>query len=56
MLELLPHFQNFYCFIWLLWVSVAAHDVFIAEAEVPMLWPPGAKTQLIGKDPDAGKD
>ena len=30
--------------------------IFIAEAEVPMLWPPGAKTQLIGKDPDAGKD
>ena len=21
-----------------------------------MLWPPDAKTQLIGKDPDAGKD
>ena len=26
------------------------------EAEAPILWPPGAKSQLIGKDPDAGKD
>ena len=27
-----------------------------AEAEVPLLWPPDAKSQLIGKDPEAGKD
>ena len=27
-----------------------------AEAEAPILWPPDAKNQLIGKDPDAGKD
>ena len=27
-----------------------------AAAEVPILWPPDAKSQLIGKDPDAGKD
>ena len=27
-----------------------------AEAEAPVLWPPGGKSQLIGKDPDAGKD
>ena len=27
-----------------------------AEAEVPILWPPDAKSWLIGKDPDAGKD
>ena len=27
-----------------------------AEAEAPVLWPPDAKTQLIGIDPDAGKD
>ena len=27
-----------------------------AEAETPMLWPPDAKSQLIWKDPDAGKD
>ena len=26
-----------------------------AEAETPVLWPPDAKSQLIGKDPDAGK-
>ena len=25
-------------------------------AEVPILWPPDVKSQLIGKDPDAGKD
>ena len=27
-----------------------------AEAEVPILWPPGAKKSFTGKDPDAGKD
>ena len=27
-----------------------------AEAETPILWPPDAKSKLIGKDPDAGKD
>ena len=27
-----------------------------AEAEAPVLWPPDAKNQLIGKDSDAGKD
>ena len=26
------------------------------EAEAPILWPPDAKSRLIGKDPDAGKD
>ena len=26
------------------------------EAEAPILWPPNAKSQLIGKAPDAGKD
>ena len=26
------------------------------EAETPILWPPNAKSLLIGKDPDAGKD
>ena len=26
------------------------------EAEDPILWPPDVKSQLIGKDPDAGKD
>ena len=27
-----------------------------AEAETPILWPHGTKSQLIGKDHDAGKD
>ena len=27
-----------------------------AEAETLILWPPDTKNQLIGKDPDAGKD
>ena len=26
------------------------------EAETPILWPPDAKSWLIWKDPDAGKD
>ena len=35
------------------WVFVGRTD---AEAETPILWPPDVKSQLIGKDPDAGKD
>ena len=33
-------------------------SIFIGrtDAEAPILWPPDAKSQLIGKDPDAGKD
>ena len=27
-----------------------------AEAETLVLWPPHAKSGLIGKDPDAGRD
>ena len=27
-----------------------------AEAESPILWPSDTKNQLIGKDPNAGKD
>ena len=27
-----------------------------AKAETPVLWPPHAKSQLIGKDSDAGRD
>ena len=26
------------------------------DAEAPVLWPPDAKSQLVGKDPSAGKD
>ena len=35
------------------WVFTGRIDV---EAETPILWPPDAKSWLIGKDPDAGKD
>ena len=35
------------------WVFIGRTD---AEAETPMLWPPDAKSWLIGKDPDAGRD
>ena len=27
--------------------------MFVVEAESPILWPPDAKSHLIGKDPDA---
>ena len=32
--------------------------IFIGRtgAEVPIFWPPDAKSQFIGKNPDAGKD
>ena len=34
------------------------HWIFIGrtDAEAPILRPPDAKSQLIGKDPDTGKD
>ena len=35
------------------WVFIGRTD---AEAETPVLWPHDAKSWLIGKDPDAGKD
>ena len=35
------------------WVFIGRTD---AEAEAPMLQPPDAKNQLLGKDPDAGND
>ena len=35
------------------WVFIGRTDV---EAETPILWPPNAKSWLIGKEPDAGKD
>ena len=35
------------------WIFTGRTD---AEAEAPVLWPPDAKSQLNGKDPDAGKD
>ena len=27
-----------------------------SDAEAPIIWPTDVKSQLIGKDPDAGKD
>ena len=33
------------------WIFIGRTDV-----EAPILWPPDAKSQLTGKDPDAGKD
>ena len=35
------------------WVFIGRTD---AEAETPVLWPPHAKSWLIGKDHDAGRD
>ena len=35
------------------WIFIGRTD---AEAEAPTLWPPNTKSQLIGRDPDAGKD
>ena len=35
------------------WIYIGRTD---AEAETPILWPPGRKNWLIGKDPDAVKD
>ena len=35
------------------WMFIRRTD---AEAETPILWPPHAKTWLMWKDPDAGKD
>ena len=34
------------------WIFIGRTDV---EAEAPILWPPDVKSQLIGKNPDAGK-
>ena len=35
------------------WMFIGRTDI---EVETPILWPPDAKSWLIGKDPDAGKD
>ena len=36
-----------------LWIFIGRTDT---EAEAPILWPFDVKSQLTGKDPDAGKD
>ena len=35
------------------WIFIGEID---AEADAPILWPPDAKSWLIRKDPEAGKD
>ena len=35
------------------WIFIGKTD---AEAETSILWPPDAKSWLLGKDPDSGKD
>ena len=35
------------------WIFIGRTD---AKVEAPILWSPDAKSWLIGKDPDAGKD
>ena len=35
------------------WIFIGRTD---AEAEAPIIWPPDAKSQTFGKDPDSGKD
>ena len=35
------------------WVFIGRTD---AKAETPIFWPPHAKSWLVGKDPDAGRD
>ena len=35
------------------WIFIGRTD---AEVEAPILWPPDAKSRLIGKDPSARKD
>ena len=53
------------CYLTLLWSTVCSIYAYQpwtftgrtdAEAEAPTLWPHDAKSQLMGKDPDAGKD
>ena len=39
-------------------ITMSTHNEYLTmnvEAETPILWPPDAKSWLIGKDPDAGK-
>ena len=54
--------QDWFPLGWTGWISLQYYQLWIfiewtdAEAENPILWPPDSKSQLIGKDPDAGKD
>ena len=50
----------YYCILYYCWVTVHQPWDFFggndAEAETPALWPPHAKSWLIGKDSDARRD
>ena len=43
----------YYTYLYMLWDFFGGND---ATAETPVLWPPDAKSWLIGKDSDAGRD
>ena len=36
--------------------SIHDYSLVKTDDEVPIFWPSDVKSQLIGKDPDAGKD
>jgi len=36
-------------------INVHSSIIIIAKVEAPVHWPPDVKSQIIGKDPDAGK-
>ena len=48
----------YYCWFWQCFsiFNPVLNIWFDVEAETPILWPPDAKSWLIWKDPDAGKD
>ena len=56
-LYVFPHYSKFYLlmrtFLATMWVFFGRTDT---KAETPILWPPHAKSWLIGKDSDAGRD
>jgi len=39
-----------------IYIYIYTHTHTYAKAETPVLWPPHAKSWLIGKDSDAGRD
>ena len=45
---------------WCFWFLMVFHSMstslFFMSVETPILWPPHAKSWLIGEDPDAGRD
>ena len=38
------------------WIFIGRTDAEAEALDIPILWPPDAKSQLIGKDSDVGKD